>query len=310
MTKEEKKKAEDAAKLQAAREKWETQRKAEAARWTPELHAAATALASAAYPNAKAGLLAAMKSAHRLPGAADRDKYRHPVETMTFFGLKPTMSVLDIGPGEGWYTDLLAPTLAKSGKYFATSADPNGPSDSGATLAGQRWAAFLSKAPELYGKVQTIVVDSKAPKLSSADGSLDMVLALRELHGFKNYGALDAWLAEIHRTLKVGGVFGVVEHRAAPGADPAETSKKGYLPEQWVISTVEAAGFKLAGKSEVNANPKDTKDYAEGVWTLPPSFALKDTDHEKYAAIGESDRMTLKFVKVAAKTVAKAADKK
>jgi predicted methyltransferase len=299
-TAEEKKKAEDAAKLQAARAKWEDDNKAEIARWTPDMHTAAKALAEKSYPSGKAAIQAAMKGTHRLPGGPDRDKYRHPVEVLELFGFKPTMTVLDVGPGEGWYTELLAPALAKKGHYLATSNDPNGPPDSPSTFAGQRFVAFLGKAPELYGKVQPIVVDGKAPKLG-LDGTVDLVLAFRELHGMKNNGTLDAWLAEIQHALKPGGVFGVEEHRALPDANPDESSKKGYLPEKWVIQQVEAAGFKLAGKSEVNANPKDTKDYPEGVWTLPPSFALKDKDHDKYAAIGESDRMTLKFVKVAAK---------
>ena len=307
-TAEEKKKADDAAKLQAARAKWEEENKAELARWTPEMHAAAKTLADKAYPSGKAAIQVTMKGTHRAPRAADRDKYRHPVETLEFFGFKPTMTVLDIGPGEGWYTELLAPALAKKGRYLATSSDPNGPADAPSTFGGQRFAAFLGKAPELYGKVQPVIVDSKAPKLG-LDGTVDMVLAMRELHGMKNNGTLDAWLAQIHAALKPGGILAVEEHRAAPDASPDATSKNGYLPEKWVIEQVEAAGFKLAGKSEINANPKDTKDYAEGVWTLPPSFALKEKDHDKYAAIGESDRMTLKFVKVEPKLAAKPAAK-
>ncbi len=304
-TPEEKKKADDAAKLQAARAKWEDDKKAELARWTPEMHAAAKTLADASYPSGKAALQAALKGTHRAPGAPARDTYRHPVETLELFGFKPTMTVLDIGPGEGWYTEILAPVLEKKGHYLATSSDPNGSADSPSTLGGQRFAAFLAKAPELYGKVLPVIVDGKAPKLG-LDGTVDMVLAMRELHGMKNNGTLDAWLAEIHTALKSGGVLGIEEHRAAPDANPDVSAKNGYLPEKWVISTVEAAGFKLAGKSEINANPKDTKDYSEGVWVLPPSFALKDKDHDKYAAIGESDRMTLKFVKVAPKAAAPA----
>jgi predicted methyltransferase len=302
-TPEEKKKADDAAKLQAARAKWEDQNKTELARWTPEMHAAAKALADKSYPSAKAAIQAAMKGTHRAPGAAGRDQYRHPVETLAFFGFKPTMTVLDIGPGEGWYTELLAPVLEKKGKYLATSSDPNASPDSMSKLGGERFAAFLGKAPEIYGKVVPVIVDNKALKLG-LDGTVDLVLAMRELHGWKNSGTMDAWLAEVHTALKNGGIFAVEEHRAAPDADPDKSSKKGYLPEKWVISTVEAAGFKLAGKSEINANPKDTKDYEEGVWALPPSFANKDKDHDKYAAIGESDRMTLKFLKVASKPAA------
>jgi predicted methyltransferase len=310
-TAEEKKKADDAAKLQAARAKWDDQNKAELARWTPEMHAAAKALADKSFPSGKAAIQAAMKGTHRVPGAADRDKYRHPAETLEFFGFKPTMTVIDIGPGDGWYSELLAPALAKKGHYMPTSGDPNGPADSQRTFGAQKYAAFLAKAPELYGNVTPIIIaDPKAPKLTNADGTVDMVLAMREAHGMKNDGLLDAWLAEIQRVLKPGGVLGIEEHRAAADADADATSKKGYLPEKWLIDHVVAAGFKLAGKSEINANKNDTKDYAEGVWALPPSYANKDKDHDKYAAIGESDRMTLKFVKVAPKAAAKTATTK
>ena len=311
-TPEEKKKADEAAKVQAARARWDDKNKAELARWTPEMHTAAGALASKVYPSGKAGVEAAMKGPQRLPGHADRDKYRHPVETMAFFGLKPTTTLLDIDPGDGWYTELLAPTLSKKGKYYATSDDPNA-QNPWAAFFGYAWPASLARSPEAFGNVQNVVVtDDKAPKLGVPDNSLDMVLAMRELHGWvsgegSGNSTLAPWLAEVQRVLKPGGVFGVEEHRAKPDADPAEAAKKGYLPEKWVIAQVEAAGFKLAGKSEINANPKDTKDYAEGVWTLPPTFTLKDKDHDKYAAIGESDRMTLKFVKVAPKVAAKAA---
>jgi predicted methyltransferase len=310
-TPEEKKKAETLAKVQAAQAKWDEKNKAELARWTPDMHTAVAALANKAYPSGKAGVEAAMKSPLRIPGHADRDKYRHPAATMAFFGLKPTTALLDIGPGDGWYTELLAPTLSKKGKYMATGEDANS-QDPWSAFGAKAWAGFLARSPEAFGNVQTVVVaDDNAPKLNIPDGSLDMVIAMREMHGWvsgegSGKSVLAPWLAEIQRVLKPGGVFGVVEHRAKPDADPAESAKKGYLPEKWVITQVEGAGFKLAGKSEINANAKDTKDYPEGVWTLPPSFRLKDQDHDKYAAIGESDRMTLKFVKVAPKKAAAA----
>jgi predicted methyltransferase len=139
-------------------------------------------------------------------------------------------------------------------------------------------------------------VDGKAPRLDM-DGTIDLVLVMREVHGMVDGGTLDAWLGEIRKALKPSVVLGIEEHRARADADPIESAKKGYVPEKWLIDHVEAAGFKLAGKSEVNANPKDTKDYPEGVWTLPPTLRLGDKDREKYQAIGESDRMTLKFVK-------------
>jgi predicted methyltransferase len=297
---EAKKKAEDAAKLQKDRAKMEADHKAEAARLTPEIHAQTKALVDKAYPSAQAALKAALAGKHRKAGNADRDKYRHPVETLTFLGLKPTMTVIELSPGEGWYTELLAPTLAKKGKLFITNGDPNGPIDQRRTYYAQRTKLFLDRLPEAYGKVETITTDDKAPNLGH-DGQADMVLLFRELHGMVNGKRLDTWLAAIHKALKTGGVLGIEQHRAKPDAVAEKSSEDGYLPEKWVIEKIEAAGFKLAGKSEVNANKNDTKDYPEGVWTLPPSFTLGDKDRAKYAAIGESDRMTLKFVKVAPK---------
>ena len=301
-----------AAQVQAAQARWDVKNKAELARWTPEMHTAAAALANKVYPSGKAGVEAAMKGPQRAKDHADRDPFRHPAETMAFFGLKPTTVLLDLGPGDGWYTELLAPTLSKKGKYYATGNDPNG-QDPWSPFEAKAWAGFLATAPEVYGSVQTVVVsDDNAPKLNLPDGSLDMVIAMRELHGWVNgegsgKSVLAPWLAEVQRVLKPGGVFGVEEHRAKPDADPAAIAMKGYLPEKWVIAQVEAAGFKLAGKSEINANPKDTKDYEKGVWTLPPTLTLKDKDKDKYTAIGESDRMTLKFVKVAPAASAKPA---
>jgi predicted methyltransferase len=295
---EEKKKAESLKKLNDDRAQWQEQNKAELARWTPETHAAAKSLASKAYPNLHAAMAAVLVGPQRKPGDADRDSQRHPQETLAFFGIRPTMTVLEVGPGDGWYTEILAPTLAARGKLIDTSDDPNGPEDSRGTFAGQRFKAFLDKAPEVFGKVQTLVVDDKTPKLDALSGNVDAVLLMREVHGMINAGTLDAWLSEIRKALKTGGVLGIEEHRAPPEADPLASAKQGYVPEKWLILHIEGAGFKLAGKSEINANPKDTKDYAAGVWALPPTLQLGAKDREKYLAIGESDRMTLKFVKV------------
>jgi predicted methyltransferase len=297
-TPEEKKKADALKKLHDDRAQWQEENKAELARWTPEMHAAAKALASKPYPTLHAAMTAVLAGPQRKPGDADRDSQRHPRETLAFFGIRPNMTVLEVGPGDGWYTEILAPTLAARGRLFDTTNDPKGPEDSRNTFAGQRFQALLDKAPEVFGKVQTLVVDGKAPRLDPLFGNVDAVLLMREVHGMVNAGTLDAWLAEILKALKTGGVLGIVEHRAKPDADPLASSKQGYVPEQWLVDQVEGAGFKLAGKSEINANPKDTKDYAEGVWTLPPTLRLGAKDREKYLAIGESDRMTLKFVKV------------
>jgi predicted methyltransferase len=295
-TAEEKKKAEDAKKLAEDRAQFEADRQAEIARWTPEMHKAAAALAAKTFPSGHAAIQAAMAGTHRLPGTAKRDVYRHPLETLDFLGFKPTMTVVEVGPGEGWFTQLLAPALVKQGKLIATTGDPNGPVESRGTLYAQRFKALLDTSPEIYGKVQTLVIDGKAPRLG-LDKTVDMVLLMREVHGMVNGKVLSTWLGEINKALKPGGILAIEEHRAKPDTNPEETAKKGYVAEKWVIDQVTAAGFKLAGQSEINANPKDTKDYPEGVWSLPPTFEEKDVNHDKYAAIGESDRMTLKFVK-------------
>jgi len=267
-------------------------------------------LADASDAGGSAAIAATLRGSQRSPSAADRDQYRHPVETLAFFGFTPTMTVLDVGPGTGYYTELLAPVLAKSGLYITTNREP--PSTAAPPSAhhwspyeGVRFDELLRAAPDLYSKVQVIRVDYEAPKLN-LDGKVDMVLLMREVHMMKNWGTLDAWLREIHRALKPNGILGVEEHRAAPDANAEESVTRGYLPEAWVIEKIEAAGFALAGKSEINANPRDTKDYPNGVWSLPPSFqagpeyAPADArDRAKYGAIGESDRMTLKFVRVA-----------
>jgi predicted methyltransferase len=270
----------------------------------------AQAHADAGIVGASAAISAAMRGSHRSPSAAGRDHDRRPVETMAFFGFTPTMTVLDVGPGTGYYTELLAPVLAKDGLYLATNRRPTGsPAEPSAhhwtPYEGERFDALLRASPELYGKVQVIPIDYEAPKLD-LDGKVDMVLLMREIHMMKNWGTLDTWLHEIHRALKPNGILGIEDHRAAPGANPEETVKNGYLPEAWVIEKVEAAGFALAGKSEINANPKDTKDYPNGVWSLAPSFqagpeytAADAGERAKYASVGESDRMTLRFVRVA-----------
>jgi len=289
-TPEEKKKAEEKKALDDDRAKWEASHKKDLERWTPDMHAQAKTVAD------KSSLDAAVSAKYRDPANVARDKFRHPLETLKFFGFRPDMTVLDYGPGEGWYTEILAPTLAKKGHYLATGGDPNGPPDSRGTFYAQRFKGFLDTSPELYGKVEWVTIDGKNPSLPQ-DGTVDLILVMREVHGMINSGTFDAWLTQFKKALKPGGVLGIEEHRAKPDADPKESAKKGYVPEKFVIDTAKAAGFELGGKSEINANPKDTKDWPDGVWDLPPSYRKGDTDRDKYTAIGESDRMTLKFVK-------------
>jgi predicted methyltransferase len=303
--KEAEEKRERAEKNTKTRQEDEEAARKELERWTDELRAKAKALVEAKHRNTKAALKAILASPHRTPGHAERDAHRHPLETLTFLGIEPGMTVLEAGAGRGWYSEILAPLLAQKGQFIIVSRDPEGPIDVSGTLYALRVKDFLSKSPELFGKVKTVIVDPPAKVTLGEPGSADMVLAFREMHGWQGRGELEAWLKAIHEVLKPGGTFGVVQHRAKPEATLEELEGKGYLPEQWVIEQVEAAGFKLAAKSEINANPKDTKDYEDGVWTLPPALRLGDKDREKYQAIGESDRMTLKFVKVEAAPAAK-----
>jgi predicted methyltransferase len=299
-TAEEKKKAQEAKELQEDRLKMEAANQREMARLTPEIRAEVKALTEKAFPSGKAAITAAMAGKHRAAGNADRDKHRHPAETLDFWGYKTNMTVFEYGPGEGWFTELLAPTLAKSGQLIINNGDANGPADQRSTFYAQRTKLFLERLPEAYGKVKVVVTDSKAPDMKT-ENAVDMVIIARGLHGMKNNGNLSLWLDQAHKMLKPNGVLAIEQHRAAPDANVDEASKKGYLPEKWVIEQIEGAGFKLAKKSEINANPKDTRDYPNGVWSLPPSLDGGEKDREKYVAIGESDRMTLKFTKVAKK---------
>ena len=291
----------EAEKVAKALQDAEAEAAKEKQRWTPELTARAVAVRDGKYADTAAALTAILASDHRTPGHRDRDAARHPVETLTFFGLEPTMTVVELGAGGGWYTELLAPLLAGRGKLIVAGPDAAGPADKMSTVYGRRLDLFLARSPELFGKVERVAIGSPDAIRLGPDGSADLVLAIREMHNWQRRGELAAYLGAVHAVLKDGGTFGVVAHRARPDAKAEATAEQGYLPEAWVVEQVKAAGFELVGASEVNANPKDTKDYEKGVWTLPPNYRLGETDKAKYAAIGESDRMTLRFKKVAAK---------
>jgi predicted methyltransferase len=241
-----------------------------------------------------AALNNALAGTWRDPANAARDQYRHPRETLEFFGLKPNMTVVQLWPGSGWYTEILAPVLREHGQLIDAAVPPKGDSESDGTV---RYLAKLKADPDVYGKVKVIDFSPSAKLDLGAPGSADMVLTFRNLHNWQGRDQLDAVFQSAFKVLKHGGVFGVEEHRAAAGKTVDQTYKTGYMPVDYVIQEAEKAGFRLAGQSEVNANPKDTKDYPQGVWTLPPTYTLGDKDKARYAAIGESDRMTLKFVK-------------
>lgn len=293
---EKQKRAEENAKrLREAQEKAQK----EAARWTDDLKKQAAALVAKKFKSSEEALKAIVASPHRTPGNPERDRYRHPVETLSFFGIKPNMTVVEVGTGAGWYTEILAPLLAREGKFVAVTYDPKGPIESGRTVYGRRTQMFLAKSPEMFGKVELAIIAPPDKIPLGAPGSADMVIVMREMHNWQANGEIDAYLAAIHDVLKDGGILGVEQHRAKDGSKPEETAEKGYLPQDWLIQKIESAGFKLQDKSEINANPKDTKDYPGGVWTLPPNLTEGDKDKDRYTAIGESDRMTLRFVKAA-----------
>lgn len=252
----------------------------------------ATGMAGAA--QADDALKAVIAGEHRAESNRARDVYRHPYETLSFFGIKPNMTVVELVPSGGWYTEILAPYLRDKGKLIGA-----GQAIAPGNRYGEAFKKKLDSNPALYGKVVTSVFEPPSRFEIAPANSVDMVLTFRNLHNWVGAGdeAVKTTFKEIHKVLKPGGVLGVVDHRLPASMKQDEKASSGYVHEAYVIRMAESAGFKLAGKSEVNANPKDTANHEKGVWTLPPVLANKDKDREKYLAIGESDRMTLKFVK-------------
>ncbi|HZF25171.1 MAG TPA: hypothetical protein VEZ88_02835 [Steroidobacteraceae bacterium] len=225
-----------------------------------------------------------------------RDVYRHPKQTLTFFGLRQGMTVVEIWPGAGgWYTEVLAPILKDHGKLYSAEIAPDASNPNVATTRAT-YQKKIESSPGVYGKVTVTDLGPDATEIAPP-GSADMVLTFRNIHNWmaRDYAAKVFQAA--YTALKPGGVLGVVEHRGNPAVPQDPKARSGYVNEDVAIKLVESVGFKLLDKSEMNANPKDTKDYEKGVWTLPPVYREGDKDRAKYAAIGESDRMTLKFVK-------------
>ena len=231
----------------------------------------------------------------RTPANVARDGYRHPLEVLRFFGVRPDSTVVEILPGSaGYYMEILAPYLQERGRYIAASRD--GAAAPQYLADHQKLLARLQAEPALYGKVAVTQFNADLHPIAPP-GSADFVLTFRNLHNWIERGEIDAALRAFHRALKPGGVLGIVDHRGRSDLPQEAQTSSGYIREDYAIALVERAGFRLLGASEVNANPKDSKDYPAGVWTLPPSYRLKDQERAKYAAIGESDRFTLKFVK-------------
>ena len=240
----------------------------------------------------------ALAAPHRSAENRARDPYRHPAETLQFFGLRPDMTVVEVWPGSGWYTEILAPLVRERGHFYAAHLDPASSEYARRTVATFR--AKLAARGDLYDKVVVTALAAPPARGEIAPaGSADLVVTFRNLHNWMMFGWQREAFEAMHAALKPGGVLGVVEHRGDPQRPQDPKAASGYVHEQYAIDLIESVGFKLVGRSEANANSKDTKDYEKGVWTLPPTFAAGAAQRERYAAIGESDRFTLKFVKVA-----------
>jgi predicted methyltransferase len=225
-----------------------------------------------------------------------RDVYRHPKETLLFYGIRADMHVAEVWPGGGWYTEVLAPLLREHGKYYAAHYYVDDDTHRYYRNARQQFMEKLAAGPDIYDRV--VVTGLLPPHLEFAPkGSVDLVLTFRNVHNWAEQGYDQQMFDAFFDALKPGGILGVVEHRAREGTSRQEMIRSGYMTEAYVISLAQKAGFKLVDRSEVNANPKDTKDYPRGVWTLPPTLRQGDEDRAKYLAIGESDRMTLKFAR-------------
>ena len=260
-------------------------------------------------PATRSWLEAAVAGEHRDPAKRIRDQYRHPGEVLAFFGLTPDSSVAEIWPSDGWWTEILAPALRDEGVYyaagFAMTADRT---PEWRKSAQKRFAEKLEAQPELYDAVVTTELSVPERTTIAPPGSLDFVVTFRNVHNWIRGDYAPAMFRAMARALRPGGVLGLVTHRAPPGWTADDAGRTGYVAEALVIEMAEAAGLTLEASSEINANPRDTRDHEAGVWTLPPSFALcgeaEDADERvaceaRYRAIGESDRMTLRFRKKA-----------
>ncbi len=237
-----------------------------------------------------AALAAIIDGPQRSAANKARDPYRHPLEVLTFFGVEPQSSVVEIVPGRaGYWIEILAPYLKDHGHYTVSG-------DATRDIAPLK--ARIAISPELYGKI-AITEFNGGDQEVAPQGSADFVLTFRNIHNWMRAGTAEAAFHAFYRALKPGGILGVEEHRASTEEPQDPQAKSGYVRQDYAIALAAKAGFKLIGSSEVNANPKDTKDYPQGVWTLPPTYRLGAQDRDKYAAIGESDRFVLKFEKPA-----------
>ncbi len=263
---------------------------------------AAAAPASAENPVTSAPAVDAMAAIlagdHRSAENQARDQYRHPAETLAFFGLRPDSIVLEIWPGEGWYTEIIAPYVREQGRFIAAGFDPNSEIEfirKGAAM----YQAKLNEHPELYDHVEMAVLMPPDKLEIAPPDSIDLIVTFRSVHNWLPRGDQDAVIAAMYKALKPGGAVGVEEHRGIASEPQDPEAKTGYVNQDYAISLFEKAGFVLDATSEINANPADTKNYPEGVWALPPTLRMGAEGRDTYLAIGESDRFTLRFIKPA-----------
>lgn len=260
--------------------------------------AASSPLTLAAQTPIETLLDGAIAGAHRSSANKARDGHRHPRETLLAMGFKPGMTVVEIWPDAGWFTEILAPALRDNGRFVAAHY----PLEHSSTNRSQRasrvaFEAMLKADPAVYGKVEMSDLATPDRLAMIPPGTADLVLSFRSVHVWAYRGTDDVMFKAAFDALKPGGFLGVEDHRAIEGTSRQKQVNSGYMTESYVIAAAEKAGFKLDAKSEVNANPRDTKDYGKGVWALPPSLSYAEQDRTKYLAIGESDRMTLRFIK-------------
>ena len=237
---------------------------------------------------------AAIAGSHRPEADRARDSWRHPKQTLLFFGLRPEMTVVEIAPGAGWYTRVIAPVVRERGRYLAALP----PLDPGNEVSVRTHAAFraLTASAPVLDRAGVVPFSPGRVELGP-DGSADLIVTFRNIHNWMARDVAAAAFTDMYRALKPGGILGVVEHRGNPAVPQDPRAGTGYVNQGYAIRLIEGVGFRLVATSEINANPRDTKDYPGGVWTLPPTFAEGAKDRERLAAIGESDCFTLKFVK-------------
>lgn len=244
---------------------------------------------------ARAGLAQVIGGAHRSAANKARDTQRHPLETLTFFGIEPHSTVVELWPFGGWYTEILAPYLRDQGVYYAAAMDPQSASPQELRY-NESLNALLATRTDLYSRVRISVLAKNKMDIAPPQ-SADFILSFRNIHNWVWAGMEKDVFAAAYRALKPGGVLGIVEHRSNDPDFEPRVPGQAYVGEEYAVRLIESAGFKLIARSGINDNPRDTKNHPKGVWTLPPSYALGDVDRERYTAIGESDRFTLKFVK-------------